>query len=224
MEGRRSYEAEITVQFRAGPNLQLISFDLDGTLIDESINDFFWFYVVPKLLSNQKNISFERALKFCKREYNKVSNKKREWYSAVYWFKRFGIKENPIDVISSLKNKIKVFPDVKLALRKLNKRYKLVLFTTNTKEFFPIKIYNSGLKKYFYKIISITDDFGIGGKTRKAFQMLLNFFRVKPENVMHVGNDFVFDYLNPQSIGIKSILIDRYGNGKNCIKSLIELL
>lgn len=220
MVGRRSYEAETTVQFRAGPNLKLISFDLDGTLIDESINDFFWFYVVPKLLSEQKNISFKKALRFCKQEYDKVSNKKREWYSANYWFKRFEIKENPIDVINNLKNRVRVFPNVKLTLKKLGKKYKLVLFTKNTKEFFPIKIYNTGLKKYFYKIISITDDFGIGGKTRKAFKMMLNFLKLKAENVMHVGNDFIEDYLIPRSIGIKSILI----NGKNYIKPLTELL
>ncbi|MCS7123040.1 MAG: HAD family hydrolase [Candidatus Aenigmarchaeota archaeon] len=196
---------------------------MDGTLVDKGFDDYFWFYVVPHLLSKYRNIDFNYAIELCVKEYESLDRNDYKWYSPTYWFHRFGIKENVASVINSIGDKVKVFPEVKNVLERLSKKYKLMLFTLCTREFFPVKLYRTGLSIYFSEIISITDDFKLGCKSEEAFRKLLKHTKLNPDDMIYIGNDYYSDYLIPIRVGIKSILVDRNGRQTNSIKSLEEL-
>ena len=51
--------------------LKVISFDVDGTLVDLEYNDLVWFKEIPQLIAHKKKIGFEESLKLVQGEYNK---------------------------------------------------------------------------------------------------------------------------------------------------------
>ncbi|PKP56800.1 hypothetical protein CVT91_12195 [Candidatus Atribacteria bacterium HGW-Atribacteria-1] len=64
--------------------LKIISFDVDGTLVDLEYNDLVWFKEIPELVAQKKKISFERSLKFVYEEYAKLGEHNLNWYDINY--------------------------------------------------------------------------------------------------------------------------------------------
>ena len=44
--------------------LKIISFDVDGTLVNLEYNDLIWFKEIPELVAKKKKINFEKSLKY----------------------------------------------------------------------------------------------------------------------------------------------------------------
>ena len=59
----------------------------------------------------------------------------------------------------------------------------------------------------------------------KVYRQLLKRMNLKPNDLIHVGDDYEFDYRMPKKIGIKAVLIDRSKEikGKDIIHDLSEI-
>ena len=111
-----------------------------------------------------------------------------------------------------------LFDDVKEAIKLPEQK---AILTTGSAFLFS----NLGLEKHF-KIFTPKETKFIKPDTR-AFLIVLEKFKVKPEQAVMVGDEIERDILPAEKLGIKAILIDRENKIKNYlgikIRSLIEL-
>jgi HAD superfamily hydrolase (TIGR01549 family) len=204
--------------------IKLISFDLDGTLVDRNFDDLLWYKVVPGLFAKKHNVSFDKALKKCTSEYDKLGDKDRRWYSIQHWFDYFKLDDDWKKVIWELKGEIGIYPETISVLTRLSKRYKLVLLSNCAREFLDVKVEVEGLKNHFSEIFSVTSDFNDVKKGPEIYLEICKRLNVKPSEVIHVGDHKDFDFEVPRKVGITAFLIDRKGKekGKFVVADLIE--
>ncbi len=204
--------------------LKIISFDLDGTLVDFSYADAVWCEGVPKLYAEKMKIPFEAAKKFVMNEYMKVGERRIEWYNIRYWFRYFGLDESWEDLLKAYEDRVEIYPDAEKCLERLSKKYRLVISSNAATEFINITL--KDIRKYFAEVFSSTSDFNIVKKAPEFYQKLLERLDISHEELLHVGDHYEFDYLAPKKLGIKAFYLDRNGNrsGAHVIKSLEELV
>jgi len=83
----------------------------------------------------------------------------------------------------------------------------------------------TGLGGYFDRIFSATSDFGEVKKTVGFYQRICQILGVNPQEMIHVGDHYEFDYLVPRSLGIQAFYLDRSDERKGdfMIKDLKSL-
>lgn len=204
---------------------KIISFDLDGTIIDPTFLDLVWDYGVPQLYAQKHGMSFHRAKALVHEEYRKVGEGRIEWYDIKYWFKYFQLDQDWRDLFYRLKDAIKVYPDALQTLEKLARSHQLVITSNATREFIDVEMEVSGLKDLFVRIFSATSDFQLVKKTPEFYSMICNLLEVKPEEMTHIGDHWDFDYVIPRSLGITTFYLDRKGEkqGNFVLRDLREL-
>jgi putative hydrolase of the HAD superfamily len=144
---------------------KIISFDMDGTLVDAEFTDWVWGHGIPTLYAEEVGIPFEEAKTFVVNEYLKVGESAIEWYDIKYWFQFFQLEESWKRLMERYTDKIKVYPDVNDILERLSSRSLLVLTSNAGREFIDMEMEATGLGRYFYRIFSATSDFGKVKKT-----------------------------------------------------------
>ncbi len=204
---------------------KIISFDMDGTLVDAEFTDWVWGHGIPTLYAEKAGLSLEEAKAFVTQEYFKVGEGAIEWYDIKYWFRFFQLEESWRGVMERYKDKIKVYPDVNHILERLGRRFPLVLTSNAGREFIDIEMNATGLGRYFYRIFSATTDFGKVKKTADFYQRICQVLETRPQEIVHVGDHYEFDYLVPRSLGVHAFYLDRLGEqrGASIISDLRDL-
>ncbi len=204
---------------------KIISFDMDGTLVDAEFTDWVWGHGIPTLYAEKAGLSFEEAKAFVTEEYLKVGEGAIEWYDIKYWFRFFQLEEGWKGVMQRYTDKIKVYPDVNHLLEGLERRFPLVLTSNAGREFINIEMGTTGLGRYFSRIFSATTDFGEVKKTAGFYERICQILEAKPQEIVHVGDHYQFDYLVPRSLGIHAYYLDRMGkrDGEFVLRDLREL-
>jgi len=205
---------------------KIISFDMDGTLFDKNFDDLLWFTEMPKLYSKKHKISFEGARRKCLEEYDKESKFSTRWYDIKHWLSHFQLDHPWEKIVGDLKHTVNIYDDAIPALKSLGKKYRLVLLSTATRDFINLKMGVENISKYFCKIYSTTTDLGASGKSKMVYRKLMSVLNVKPEQLVHVGDDEDFDFKIPRKMGITAYLLDRKRKGKKgefVVHSLKEL-
>lgn len=187
--------------------IKVVSFDIDGTLMDFNYNIAFWDEAIPNLYSKRHGVSLGEAKKIFSKDAEKMGQNDVRWYQPSFWFKKYDIGDHKA-LMRDLKHHINLYPDSIPTLKMLNKNFKIIAITGNNKEFMEIKLEAENLGKFFSKCYSVTDDFG-GVKSPKVFREISKNLGVMPEDVVHVGDDPEFDYIKPRSVGINAFLVER---------------
>ena len=190
---------------------KIISFDMDGTLVDPEFTDWVWLHGIPTLYAEKGGLSFEEAKHFVVEEYLKVGEGAIEWYDIKYWFKFFKLEQNWKDLMERYVDKIDIYPDINPLLDRLRGRFPLVLTSNAGREFIDVEMEATGLRKYFDRIFSATSDFGEVKKTMGFYQRICQILGARPQEIVHVGDHYEFDYLVPRSLGIRAFYLDRSG-------------
>jgi len=204
---------------------KIISFDMDGTLVDPEFTDWVWLHGIPRLYAEKTNIPFEEAKHFVVGEYLKVGEGAIEWYDIKYWFQFFKLEKNWKDLMLQYVDKIRIYPDVDDILGWLKEKFPIILTSNAGREFIDIEMEATGLGRYFDRIFSATSDFGQVKKTAGFYGRICGALGVYPQEIVHVGDHYEFDYLAPRSLGIHAFYLDRSGekNGDFVISDLREL-
>ena len=204
---------------------KIISFDMDGTLVDPEFTDWVWLHGIPRLYAEMTNIPFEEAKHFVVGEYLKVGEGAIEWYDIKYWFQFFKLEKNWKDLMLQYVDKIRIYPDVDDILAWLKEKFPIILTSNAGREFIDIEMEATGLGRYFDRIFSATSDFGQVKKTAGFYGRICGALGVYPQEIVHVGDHYEFDYLAPRSLGIHAFYLDRSGekNGDFVISDLREL-
>jgi len=204
---------------------KIISFDMDGTIVDPEFTDWVWCRGIPTLYAEKTGRSFEEAKAFVEREYRKVGEGAIEWYDIKYWFDFFQLDKSWKVLMEHYIDKINVYQDVNHILERLKNRFPLVLTSNAGREFIDVEMEATGLGKYFDHIFSATSDFHLVKKTADFYRRICEILEVDPHEVVHIGDHYEFDYLVPRSMGIQAFYLDRSSDqmGEFIISDLRDL-
>jgi putative hydrolase of the HAD superfamily len=194
--------------------VKFISFDMDGTLIDPGFTDWVWGHGIPTLYAEKYGVSFERAKAFVEEEYYKVGEGAIEWYDIQYWFRFFQLEMPWQSLMERYVDKINVYPDVDHVLDRLKNKFSLLLTSNAGREFIGIELRVTRLERYFDRIFSATSDFRLVKKTVSFYHKVCQVLGASPEEIVHVGDHYEFDYAVPQELGIRAFYLDRSAEEK----------
>jgi len=189
--------------------IKVISFDLDSTLIKRTFADGVWLEGLPTIYAEEKKIDIEEAKRYLLKKYDEITDKRIEWYDISYWFTRFNLKHSWKKLLENYKHVIEPYPETEDVLKRIHKKYDLIIISNAKKEFIDIELEESGLKKYFTHIFSSTSDFHKVKKIAEFYIMICDKLKIKPNEMIHVGDHKEFDYLVPKKVGITSFYLDR---------------
>lgn len=205
---------------------KLVSFDLDGTITDTSFVDAVWLEGIPRLYASKRNLPLEDAKIVVKREYDKVGRERLEWYDPSYWIGKFELDVSPKELLKSLENKIRAFPEVREVLEEIKDTgLRQIIVSNARREFVDLEICKTNIGPYFEQVFSATSDFGQIKKSVDIFQKVCNICGIMPREMVHVGDDRLFDFDIPRRLGIEAFYLDRTGQCKqeSAIYNLREL-
>jgi len=202
--------------------LKIISFDVDGTLVDLEYNDLIWFKEIPELVAKKKKISFEKSLKYVHEEYTKLGEHNLNWYDINYWINYFRLKISSKKVLEKYESQVKIFPEVIPLLETLRKNFILIVITAMPREFLIPKMKN--LEKYFKFSFSALSDFK-ELKNSQIYSKISKALNVCPERILHIGDHWEFDYMAAQKAGMNAIYLDRSNTKKGnfVVNNLTEI-
>jgi HAD superfamily hydrolase (TIGR01549 family) len=205
--------------------IKVISFDLDGTLVDQEFSEWVWGVGIPQLFAEKRRIPFDEAKEIVEGEYRKVGDGSLEWYDIKYWFTCFQLDGNWKSLLNRFSQRIKIYPEVLKVLKDLSSHYRLIIISNAAREFIDIEVEVAELRGYFARIFSATSDFGQVKKTAEFYGRICQLLLIGSQEMVHVGDHWEFDYLVPKGLGIQSLHIDRSGNrrGDDVIRNLEEV-
>ena len=149
----------------ATKQISVISFDMDGTLVDDAFINAVWYEGIPKLYAEKTALPFDEALEHVTQCYDEIGDKQLEWYDVKYWLHRFGLGEDWRSLLGQFRGKIRLYPDAETALKRLGCKYSMIIISNATREFLDIVLDETGMQSRFRQIFSSTSDFGEVKKT-----------------------------------------------------------
>jgi HAD superfamily hydrolase (TIGR01549 family) len=192
----------------ARAEIKVVSFDVDGTLVSPGFVDCVWLEGIPQLYAEKEDLSFEQAFDYVKSEYDKIGEHRIEWYNIEYWLRKFGLAIPYETLFRKYEAELQIYEEVERVLSVLKEDgYELILSSNAATEF--IEFQTKPIKKFFSYVFSATSDFGQVKKTNGFFARVCEILNVKPQAVVHIGDHWVFDFINPRKIGITAYYLDR---------------
>jgi putative hydrolase of the HAD superfamily len=121
-------------------------------------------------------------------------------------------------VIQSCLNKIYRYPEVTDVISSLASEYKLIVASGTPLELLHLLLRD--IKPYFVRVFSSISHYR-QVKNPDFYLRICEEMGVKPDQVIHVGDNWQFDFLNARQVGINAFHIDR--SGRNHQDSLSDL-
>jgi len=104
----------------------------------------------------------------------------------------------------------KVYPDVRPALERFRRSYRLALLTNGASDLQREKIAGAGIAPYFEEIL-VAGDIGVAKPNARAFTILLTRLKIEPSEAVMAGDSLTKDIAGAQAVGIKAAWINREG-------------
>ena len=190
--------------------IKVVSFDAEGTLVTPQFSQAVWNEGIPALYAVDRGIGLEQAKALVEQEYQRVGEQRMEWYDIKYWFRYFGLGDYQ-ELLYSYKCQASLYPEVEEVLFSLSRSYRLIIVSNSAREFLDILL--EGVREHFIGIFSSISDFG-GLKTANFYLKVCQAMQVKPEEMVHIGDNREFDFLVPQRAGIRAFYLDRNGESR----------
>ncbi|MBU7014495.1 MAG: HAD family hydrolase [Theionarchaea archaeon] len=187
--------------------VRVVSFDVDGTLVDSKFTDCVWWEGIPRLYASRHNTDLDTAKKIVREEYERIGEEDIRWYQLEYWFNRFGLNESPAHLLNSYKHRVSLYKDVIPTLESLSADYTLVVASNAHRDFLSLTL--SEIDSYFDCIFSAVSDFNDVRKHEDFYWKMCRVLDITPGDIAHVGDHYKFDYEVPSSMGIHAFYLRR---------------
>jgi HAD superfamily hydrolase (TIGR01549 family) len=185
--------------------IELISFDAEGTLVTPDFSETIWHEAIPTLYAQKKGIDLVQAKKLIHEEYDKIGDRRLEWYDIEYWFRYLDLGSSET-VIQNCLGKIAYYPEVTEVLSSLASGYKLIVASGTPLELLHCLLRD--IKPYFVRIFSSISHYR-QLKSPDFYLKICEEMGVKPSQVIHVGDNWQFDFINARQASINALYIDR---------------
>ena len=188
--------------------IEVVSFDMEGTLVPTDFSSLIWETDIPRLYGEKNGLGFEEAKRRVISEYDSIGQGAPEWYDVDYWFGRLGLDGDWRRLLEERRDACNPFPEVPGVLERLGERFRLVVSSNTIREFLEIQL--RCLPGIFEETFSAPSDYG-GVKDARFFRRVSETLGVEPERIAHVGDSARFDYDAPRELGMKAYFLDRAG-------------
>jgi len=197
--------------------IELISFDAEGTVVTPDFSQAIWHEAIPALYAHKKGIDLAQAKRCIVEEYGRIGDQRLEWYDIEYWFSYLGLGSAE-PAIKSCLGEIAYYPEVNEVLASLASEYKLIVASGTPLELLHFLLQD--IEPYFVRIFSSISHYR-QLKSPDFYLKVCEEMGVKPSQVVHVGDNWQFDFLNARQAGINALYMER--SGRNHQESLSDL-
>jgi len=197
--------------------IELISFDAEGTVVTPDFSQAIWHEAIPALYAHKKGIDLAQAKRCIVEEYGRIGDQRLEWYDIEYWFSYLGLGSAE-PAIKSCLGEIAYYPEVNEVLASLASEYKLIVASGTPLELLHFLLQD--IEPYFVRIFSSISHYR-QLKSPDFYLKVCEEMGVKPSQVVHVGDNWQFDFLNARQAGINALYIER--SRRNHQESLSDL-
>ncbi|MGD0656671.1 MAG: HAD family hydrolase [Syntrophorhabdales bacterium] len=187
---------------------KVISFDLDGTIVDGAYGNMVWLEGIPEKYAERYGLPVGDAKRAVKSAYDSIGEADLLWYDIDYWLRRFGLAVRPEDLLEEYVDHIRLLPHVAEVVRELKEKYALVIASNAARPFVEKELRRTGLEGCFSHIVSATSDLRMVKKEEGFYRELCRLLGVSPAEMAHVGDHAVFDMEVPLRVGIDAFLYD----------------
>jgi len=203
--------------------IEVVSFDMEGTLLTHDFSNLIWETDVPRLYGEKNGLGLDEARRRVMAEYDTVGPGAPEWYDTGYWFVRLGLDSDWRRLLEARSRDCSIYPEVPGVLERLGGRYRLVVSSNTIREFLEVQL--RCLPDAFEQVYSAPSDHGTV-KDTEFFERICRELGVEPEAVAHVGDSEEFDFEAAKTAGMKSFLLDREGERKSAhvVQNLQEFI
>lgn len=199
---------------------KVISFDAEGTLVTTDFSDSIWHEAIPALYAEKHRIGLAEAKKIVRREYDRLGDQRLEWYDIRYWFEYFELGA-PEPAIQNCQDKVCYYPEVAEVLALLSGQYELIVSSATPVDLLDYLLQD--MQHYFTRIFSSTSHYG-QLKSTDFYLAVCEEMKIRPNELVHVGDNWQFDFLIPRQVGMNAFHLDRSGNShRESLKSLTQL-
>jgi len=140
-------------------------------------------------------MNFEESVRRLREIYRSAGPSDINWYRPSYWIEEFSLdKAEYRKLVSGIKLKID-----ESIIRLIKKRYRIILATNVASEVLELTV-NMKLFDSVYSCI----DMEITKKDERFWRRLISEEGEKPYMILHLGDDYVYDYLIPSLAGIRA--------------------
>jgi putative hydrolase of the HAD superfamily len=197
--------------------IELISFDAEGTVVTPDFSQAIWHEAIPALYAQKNGLDLALAKSRIHEEYDTIGDQRLEWYDIEYWLNYLGLGSSK-PVIQSCLSKIAYYPEVTEVLSSLAREYKLIVASGTPMELLSFLLRD--IEPYFARVFSSVSHYE-QLKSPNFYLKICEEMGVKPGQVIHVGDNWQFDFLNARQAGINARYLDR--SGRNHQESLSDL-
>lgn len=189
----------------------IVSFDLDGTLVDTTYVNHVWLEAIPRIYASQHNVPLQEAKEYIIGEYEGMGQEALEWYDITYWLDILDIDVEWQDLLTRHVHLLRSYPEAPEVIHRLCDSHQLIITSNAAREFIDIETEALGFDHCFEHIFSAVSDFGRTKKHPQVYREICSRLGVAPEDIVHVGDSYAFDYLAPREVGITTFYLDRDG-------------
>lgn len=182
--------------------IKYLSLDLQGTLSNSEFSDYYWMEILPKKYSEHFNTSINEAKQILKTKFKEYGIYNILYYDDNYWSRYLKFDTNKELIECGVKPKINQELFGFISDLKLPK----IIISTTTQLFIDFELREK--VKVFDKIYSCVDYFKVGGKTKEVYEKIYEELKVKPNEILHIGDNQVMDIDNAKLAGINTIFFD----------------
>ena len=188
--------------------VDIISFDLDSTLITDEGDKHLWNELIPQEYAQNRNISLEKAKKEVYAAYYHAEHIEHadEAKQIHYWVNRLNLAGKK-DFNEALADATTPYDDVD-ALNDLKENHTITLFTNSSRGLMEAKL-DRLPDNIFQKTISAPTDYNSNKRNHKAWLTYLDDLDTRGDNVMHIGDRIIDDVQVPSRLGINGRLLNR---------------
>ncbi|MBU7043410.1 MAG: HAD family hydrolase [Theionarchaea archaeon] len=202
-QGRKAFNYMVQVTLM----LEIISFDVDGTLVDTAYADAVWLEGIPLLYAQEHHVDVDTAREQVVKAYDSIGDMDLRWYDLSYWFDRFKLQGSYEELLDTYRYAIHVYEDVIPVLQELHDVYTLIVISNAHRDFLNRTLHS--MEEYFEHIFSATSDYGRVGKSENFYRRICRTLDISPQKMAHVGDHVEFDYCAPSRVGIQAFFLDR---------------
>lgn len=180
--------------------LKILIFDYDGTIIKRDNQ---------KILKNILKINDKELIKNILKKLEREGNIKTSLEKS---FLESGIKKTDSEIREYAKKYTSAYEDgkikknVKEMLKRLSKKYKLILLSNGSKRIKIKELKKNKIFNFFEEIITQEDTL-YAKPDERAFKYILKKYKIPAEECVSIGNSLSFDLIPAKKLGMKIIWI-----------------
>ncbi len=175
---------------------------MQGVLSSADFSDYFWLEQLPRLYAKKHNVTLQDAKAALRSQFAAIGKYDICYYDDMFWGQQLGF--STADILPTMP----LQPTLNTALLRFIEAQSIpvVILSTTTNAFISYEL--GGKTQLFQEVFSCVDTFHTGGKTPAIFREVARLLGVRPDEILHIGDNPEMDIRNARDAGLRAIAYD----------------